>query len=92
MKLRFDESSRTILTGLSVLLRNAMFIFTPMNPVGSILGRRLRFQVSPRSPLRPILCYCTPFLEVGRKPFAFQSLLYAMRGVSLDLHYAVNAN
>ena len=39
MKLRFDESSRTSLTGLSVLLRNAMFIFILMNPVGSILGR-----------------------------------------------------
>ena len=27
--------SRTSLTGLSVLLRNTMFIFTPMNPLGS---------------------------------------------------------
>ena len=34
--------------GLSVLLlRNAMFIFAPMNPVGSILGRRHRFRVRP---------------------------------------------
>ena len=40
IKLCFDESSRTSLTGLIVLLRNAMFIFTLMNPVGSILGRR----------------------------------------------------
>ena len=44
IKLRFDESSRTSLTGLSVLLRNAMFIFTLMNPVRSILGRRHRFR------------------------------------------------
>jgi hypothetical protein len=43
IKLRFDESSRTSLTGLSDLLRNAMFIFTLMNPVGSILGRWHRF-------------------------------------------------
>ena len=27
--------SRTSLTGLSVLLRNAIFIFTPMKPLGS---------------------------------------------------------
>jgi len=32
--MRFDESSRTSLTGLSVLMRNAIFIFTLMNPVG----------------------------------------------------------
>jgi len=37
--LRFDESSRTSLTGLSVLLRNAIFIFTLMNHVGPILGQ-----------------------------------------------------
>jgi hypothetical protein len=41
IKLRFDESSRTSLTGLSALLlyeiANKMPIFTPMNPVGSIL-------------------------------------------------------
>jgi len=43
MQLRFDESSRTSLTGLSTFLRNSMFIFTPMNPAGSILGRRHRF-------------------------------------------------
>ena len=30
------------LTGLSALLRNAMPMFTRMNPVGSILGRRHR--------------------------------------------------
>ena len=52
---RFDESSRTSLTGLSDLLRNAMFIFTLVNPVGSILRRRHRFRVRPRSPLRPNL-------------------------------------
>jgi hypothetical protein len=68
IKLRFDESSRTSLTGLSVLLRNTMFIFTPTNPVGPILGRRHRFRERPRSPLRPILCYGygTPSLEVDR--------------------------
>ena len=42
IKLRFGESSRTSLTGLSALLCNAMFIFTLMNPVGSVLGRRHR--------------------------------------------------
>ena len=47
IKLRIDVSSRTSLTGLSVLLRNAIFIFTLMNPVGSILGRRHRFRVRP---------------------------------------------
>ena len=49
---------------MSVLLRNAMFIFTPMNPAGSILGSRHRFRVRPRSPLRPIRCYnsCEPVL------------------------------
>ena len=47
IKLRFDESSRTNLTGLSVLLRNAIFIFTLMSPAGSILGRRHRFRVRP---------------------------------------------
>ena len=31
IKLCFDESFRTSLTGLSVLLRNAMLIFTLMN-------------------------------------------------------------
>jgi hypothetical protein len=41
--LRFDESSRTSLTGMSVLLRYAMFIFTLMDPVGLILGRGHRF-------------------------------------------------
>jgi len=35
IKLYSNESSRTSLTGLSVLLRNTMFIFTPMKPVGS---------------------------------------------------------
>jgi hypothetical protein len=39
-KLCFDEPSRTSLTGLIFLLRNEMFDFTPMNPVGSVLGRR----------------------------------------------------
>ena len=37
IELRLDESSRTSLIGLSVLLRNEMFIFTPMNPIESIL-------------------------------------------------------
>jgi len=40
MELRIDDTSRTSLTRLSLLLRNTMFIFTPMNPVESILGRR----------------------------------------------------
>jgi len=36
MALCIDESSRGSLTGLiSVLLRNTMFIFSPMNPLGS---------------------------------------------------------
>jgi hypothetical protein len=53
IKQRFDESSRTSLTGLSVLLRNAMSIFTLMNPVGlsgfwRIIGR----EVLPILPLR----------------------------------------
>jgi len=39
IELRFDESSRTSLTGLSVLLSNEMFIFTLMNPLGSGYGR-----------------------------------------------------
>ena len=56
MKLRFDDSSRTSLTGLSV---NAMFIFTLMNPVGSILGSRKEAQVSSTSvistPTYPLL-------------------------------------
>ena len=70
---RFDESSRTSLTGLSVLLGNAMFIFTLISPVESILGRgyryRHRFRVrprSPRSPFRPIFCNGAPFFEVYR--------------------------
>jgi len=45
------------LTGLSVLLRNTMFIFTPMNPLGSEGG--IGFE---RYPLRPILFYGKPFL------------------------------
>ena len=59
IELRFDESSRTSLTGLSVLLSNEMFIFTLMNPLGSGLGRRYRyrFRVRPRSQLSPIHCY-----------------------------------
>ena len=64
IKLRFDESSRSSLTRLCVLLSNSMFIFTPMNPLGSILGRRQRFRVRPRFLFRPILFYGTPFLEV----------------------------
>ena len=60
------NSPEQILTGLSALLRNAMFIFTLTNPVESILGRGLRFRERPRSPLRPILRYATPFLEVNR--------------------------
>jgi len=39
-KLRIDESSRTRLTGLSVLWRNEMFIFTFMDPAGSNMERR----------------------------------------------------
>jgi len=38
------------LTGLGVLLRNAVFIFTVTNVAGSILGRRQRLLVRPRSP------------------------------------------
>jgi len=60
-------------TGLGLLSRNAMFIFALMNPVGSILGRRHRFRVRPRSPLRLILCYGTPFLEVGTLEFSLMS-------------------
>jgi hypothetical protein len=67
-KTRLD--SRTSLTGLSVLLRYVLVIFTLMNPVGPSLGRRYRFRVRPRSPPRPILCYGTPSLEVDRWPFA----------------------
>ena len=37
IKLRFVEFFRRSLTGLSVLCRNVMFIFTLMDPVGSIL-------------------------------------------------------
>jgi hypothetical protein len=40
IELRIDDSSRTSLHGLSVLLRNGMFIFTLTNPSGSILKRR----------------------------------------------------
>ena len=74
-----DEFFRKSLTGLSVLLRYAMFIFILIKPVGSILGKRHRFRVRPRSTFRPVLCYGTPFLEVIRckgkegwwvKPFA----------------------
>ena len=50
-------------------MRNAIFISSPINPIGSIFGRRHRPRVRPRSPLRPILCYGTPFLEVNRKSF-----------------------
>jgi hypothetical protein len=40
-KLHLDESSRTSLTGLSVLMCNATFIFTPMNTVRESLGTAL---------------------------------------------------
>jgi hypothetical protein len=81
MKLRIGESSRTSLTGLSALLRNAMFIFPPMNPVGSSLslGRRHGLRVRPRSPFRPILCNSAPFLEVGRRPTG------SLRGVTSEI-------
>jgi hypothetical protein len=59
IKLCFDGSSRTSLAGLSAFLRNAIFIFALMSSVGSILGRRHRFRVRSRSPLRPVLCYGT---------------------------------
>ena len=39
-KLRIYESSRTSLTGLSVLFRNAMFFFILMNPVGYRISSR----------------------------------------------------
>ena len=69
IKLRFDESSRTSLTGLSVLLHNAMFIFALMNPVGSILGRRHRFRGKlPRIRicLAPSYLYTCELLSVER--------------------------
>ena len=74
IELRFDESSRKSLTGLSVLLRNTMFVFTLMNPTGSIIRRRRRFRVRPRSPLQPILCYGTP----ARQEWAVQSSRYEL--------------
>jgi len=47
--------------------------------LGSILRRRHRLRVRPRSSLRPILCcgtqYGTPCIEVALKPFALKSLL-----------------
>ena len=57
-------------------MRNAMIIFTLMSPVGSNLGRRHRFRVRPRSPVRHILCYGTPFLEfwpVAGSPLHFRA-------------------
>ena len=45
--LLFDEPSRTSLAGLSVLLRNAMLIFTLMNPVESSFRRGHRLRVRP---------------------------------------------
>ena len=79
-KLRIGKFFRTSLTGLSALLRNAMFIFPPMNPVGSSLslGRRHGLRVRPRSPFRPILCNSAPFLEVGRRPTG------SLRGVTSE--------
>jgi len=44
IKLGFDESSRTSMTGLSVLLRNAMFISTLMDPAGPILEGGIGFE------------------------------------------------
>jgi hypothetical protein len=64
-----------------------MFVFTLMNPAGSILGRRRRFRVRPRSPLRPILCYYgTPFLKVNRvtgSPLHFRAFFEALTHVVL---------
>ena len=37
LRININESSRISLTGLIVLSRNVMFIFTLMDPVGSIL-------------------------------------------------------
>ena len=69
-KLRIGDSSRTSLTELNGLLRIVMFIFTLTNPEGSSLGRRYMLRLRSPSPLRHILCYSTPFLEVNWKPLA----------------------
>ena len=45
----------------------SLFIFPLMNPSRSILGRRHRSRARPRSPLRLILFYSSPFLKVDRK-------------------------
>ena len=42
--MRIGESFGTSLTGLSALLRHAIFIFTLMDPLGSSLGRRKIFE------------------------------------------------
>ena len=65
--LRIDESSRTKIIGLNVLLRNEMVIFTLMNPIGSSLGRGHRCRERERSPLRHILCYDTPFIKIEER-------------------------
>jgi hypothetical protein len=44
IKLRFDESSRTSLTGLNIFLRNEMFIFNLNWPSGASLLAHLQLK------------------------------------------------
>jgi len=62
MELRFDESSRTNLTGLSLsaLLRHAILIFTPMNAKGHSAQSDLFWRIHQNA----ALCYLLLFLLV----------------------------
>jgi len=70
-----------------------MFIFTPMSPIGSDLGRRCRFRGRPWSPLRPILCYGKHFLKsTGTWLFRSGCLFRLIRLWTCVLHAGLVSN
>jgi len=66
---------RTSLTGLSVLLRNAIVIIYPRGVLQPSGIRRFGNGVSQLSPLRPVLGNGDPLIEILRNALTFEHVL-----------------
>ena len=81
MQQQKNVTFRTSLTGLSVLLRNAIAIIFSRSVLQPSGIRRFGNGVSQLSPLRPVLGNGDPLIEILRNSLTFERVLLCFRHV-----------